>query len=447
MKPVNLSPVFLIGAALFLVGCGKQTNKQTDRQEWSSPQKVAETEDSLGGHASLHKWHDTIFAWQFQRDGVATRLLLDGERKSWSKQELSVGSRNISADPLVDEDGERLLLKRNYAENDRIRFELLCIRLAEGAQMTLDNEVKWTTDKQSFLGSVPENVRLHSGSVHLGDGLANNPEIYIPFSIDAETVAGKLFYRSHFNNGVFRSADSGKTWQLETISNFQGGAPTICRTKDYLYYFALRYPLPQYGLWFSRRSLEGDSWDAPEMITKTFGHDYGNYVAAATDDAVHVCWLDGRHEKTKLSIDPYEKNYEVAYCRRKDSDSGWSKEILLSKGLLFAYWPTMSVEGDKIVIAWAGIKTAKGSHGEYAPNDIYYAMSKDGGKSWTNPFKLTDGAKDGIVSGRPQVVLLNGVIHLVYVQGKMNLKQESPGLRKLNQSPWPIYYQQRPFPE
>ena len=148
-----------------------------------------------------------------------------------------------------------------------------------------------------------------------------------------------------------------------------------------------------------------------------------------------------------LLIDAYHGNYEVAYSRCRDSDGEWSKDVILSKGLKYAYCPVMSLEGDKIVIAWAGAQSAPDGHYEFDPNDIYYVTSNDGGKAWTKPMQVTNGAKDGLTAGRPQVALLNGVIHLFYIQGKMNLKELSPGLVKLNQSPWPIYYTQRPFPD
>ena len=72
--------------------------------------------------------------------------------------------------------------------------------------------------------------------------------------------------------------------------------------------------------------------------------------------------------------------------------------------------------------------------------------SADKGKTWTKPLRVTDNIAAGITAGVPKVVLLNGVIHLSYIQGKLNLKQESPGLTKLNQPSWPNYYQHRPFP-
>ena len=161
---------------------------------------------------------------------------------------------------------------------------------------------------------------------------------------------------------------------------------------------------------------------------------------------MHVCWLDSRHERRRANpVYPGRENYEVAYCHRKDSDASWSKDVILSKGLLYAYSPSISVEGENIVVAWAGANDKDG-HNEFWPNDIYYAISKDGGNTWTKPVRITEGFKDGITSGRPQVALHNGVIHLFYIQGKLNYEEVSAGMVKLNQPPWPIYYTQRPFP-
>jgi Neuraminidase (sialidase) len=106
----------------------------------------------------------------------------------------------------------------------------------------------------------------------------------------------------------------------------------------------------------------------------------------------------------------------------------------------------MSVDGNKIVIAWAGVQAASNWHSDFDPNDIYYVTSKDGGKTWAKLLRVTDNIKEGITAGDPHVILKDGIIHLTYIQGKMNLKQEMAGLVKLNQPPWPIYYQQMPFP-
>jgi Neuraminidase (sialidase) len=106
----------------------------------------------------------------------------------------------------------------------------------------------------------------------------------------------------------------------------------------------------------------------------------------------------------------------------------------------------MSVEGSNVVVAWAGAKSGNEGRNEWNASDIYYVFSKDGGNSWTKPIQVTDGFKSGMTSGRPQVAVRNGTIHLFYIQGKISYKQVSAGMVKLNQPPWPILYQQRPFP-
>ena len=220
-------------------------------------------------------------------------------------------------------------------------------------------------------------------------------------------------------------------------------APVMCRTKGRVYYCAGNNPL-----WSSRKSDGSGNWEEPRAIAETFAIVLGRFAVAAEGDTAHICWMDRRHNKWRLNFDgPPNENNEIFYRQRKDADADWSKETLLSKGLLYAYAPTITAEGNNVVVVWAGIRTADKQHTDMAPNDIYYVTSKDGGKNWTDPLKVTDGAKDGITSGMPQVALLNGTIHLLYIQGKSSgAKELSPDLTKLGSDPWPIYYTQRPFP-
>ena len=159
--------------------------------------------------------------------------------------------------------------------------------------------------------------------------------------------------------------------------------------------------------------------------------------------------MDLRHNKWRFNFDgPPVENNEIFYRRRKDSDPDWSKEVMLSKGLVYCYAPTISAEGNNVAVAWAGIPKADKLHTYMDPNDIFYVTSNDGGKTWAKPLKVTDVAKDGITCGMPQVMLLNGVIHLLYTQGATQSRTEpSPGLTKLGVGSWPIYYTQRPFPK
>jgi hypothetical protein len=357
----------------------------------------------------------------------------------------------------MDEDRHRVCFEKSYLENNQLVLPVLV------GQMTINGgfavhevtERQWHTDTKSLFGTTRPNVTLSEPGRRdwpgLGISLINGQDLYYPyclFGFEVTHSGSQLRVDSSKGpsiNGVFHSTDSGATWQIERISELQAWSPSICRSTGYYYYFAATMVARQGDqLWFTRKPLGANSWGPPVAVVTTYG---SSYIAASQDDLVHLCWLDRRHEKHRLNLTyPDRHNFEVAYCYRKDSDANWSHDVILSEGLLYAFSPSMSVEGDRIVVAWSGVKTAKDWHAPAFPNDIYYVTSADKGKTWTKPLRVTDNLSAGITAGEPKVLLLNGVIHLCYIQGKLRLKQESPGLTRLNQPPWPNYYKQRPFP-
>lgn len=381
----------------------------------------------------------------------------------WNEVQLEGVPRGyVWAYPAIDPNSDRVFFEQGYTENDQLVMNVLIGRMGERIVVRDVIERRWSAEKASLFNETLPNVRLNDPGERrrlsgLGRGIMNGQYLYIPYCLDSRVVTyrgkSQINKPGPFNNGVLHSTNAGMTWQMERISESHSALPSIGTTKEYYYYLAAN-SAPKVGegweLWFSRKAKDGDSWDAPKVVSKTFCSSAlsWKYVVEAQADTIHICWMDQRHEKTRLNpVYPQRRNYEIAYRQRKDSDTDWSKDIILSKGLLYSFAPCMSVEGDNIVVAWAGVKTAKDWHTEYAPNDIFYVTSKDGGQNWSKPLKVTDGAKNGITSGEPQVALQKGIIHLFYIQGQLNSKQESLGLRKLNQPPWPIYYAQRPFPK
>jgi hypothetical protein len=453
MKNINrtILAILLACTNLMLIGCSNKPPDQLD-QKWTPPVAVSASENGVCDWFYLHKCQDTIIGIRPLRGGSGQCLFLNRTNNSWS--ELSLTGDYTWGYAAIDRKNKQMLVPMGYAENEQLVMNALIGTISESVGLRDITEKKWITDKKTLFGETGSNVRLNETGrregIGLGLGILNGSEVDIPYSLHATTILPPNIYsRGPFNNGVFHSGDSGKNWQVEQIFDFNAGAPDICRTKNYYYCFVIRDPIPRYGIWFSRKAIHGDAWDAPKSITKTFANADGRYVSAVEGDTVNVCWMDRRHNKWRFNFGaPPVENNEIFYRQRKDADKDWDKEVLLSKGLLYSYAPTISAEGDKVVVAWAGIQTAGKWHTLNDPNDIYYVTSKDGGKMWTNPLKVTDGAKDGITAGYPQVVLLNNVIHLLYTQGKGEKPQElSPGLTKLGQGPWPIYYTQRPFPD
>ena len=120
---------------------------------------------------------------------------------------------------------------------------------------------------------------------------------------------------------------------------------------------------------------------------------------------------------------------ELYYRSRKDSDATWTKEILLSKGVDFVFDPKMGVEGDRIVVVFGGYtKDGNQAVARPHPSDVFVTTSRDGGKTWRPPARVTDNAKAGVCSTRPEVMLYKGNIHLFYEAGA-------------------LMYQRRAFPE
>jgi hypothetical protein len=430
------------------VGCQKQDVPLA--QDWSVPGKVTDTMDSLTGGILLYSWHNNVIALQGLNDDSAKVFLFNSSNNSWIQSSLSGTPRGYQWNwPAFDKNSDRVFFEQGYMENNRLKMSVLVGRLTTEANLTLVDtaENKWESDKDAFFGKTASNVQLNDLTgkrdwPELGIGFINGIDMYIPYCLNGHTVISRAAWDGPYSDGVFHTSDSGKTWRIEKILNIHAGGPSICKSSDSYYYFAINPTNSQ--LLFSRKVVATDGWTSPEPVTRTLG---GYYIAVPQDDVVHLCWQDRRHENHRLNLEyPNRGNFEVAYCQRKDSDSEWSRDIILSKGLLYSYAPSMSVAGDKIVVAWAGVQTAKDWHTDFDPNDIYYITSNDGGKTWAKPLRVTDNIKAGITAGDPRVMLLNGVIHLFYIQGKMNLKELSPGLTKLNQPPWPIYYTQRPFP-
>jgi hypothetical protein len=457
-----ISLVFQVGIVVFLVGCGKQP-VQLDRS-WSSPVKVTESQDGLARSGSFDKWHDTIIFLKDQYDRstdtstYSVMVYNNDSSKSWTQWPSSAlrGGYNLYASAF-DRVSDRIMFEQGHIKNNQLQMSAAFLRITNNNGFQIEAEREWMADKKSLLGETRLNAGLteynepgQKAWPHLGPGIIDGADLYIPFCVDGFTYINKYTSaRGPYSNGVFHSADYGTTWQIERISDFYTVVPTICRTKNYYYYFASRYGDVNQGLvlWFSRKSVSGGEWDSPATVKKPLPYG-GRDVALAEGDTVHVCWLDCRHEKKYLNINLFPVpnlysdygNYEIAYCQRKDPDAEWSQDVILSEGVLFSFFPTMSVEGDKIVIAWSGSEKKRDRrHTTY--NDIYYVTSKDGGKTWAKPLKVTDGAKDGIQTGELQVLVQNGAIHLFYIQGK-----ENPRRGIGNQGPWLVYHQQRPFP-
>jgi hypothetical protein len=438
---------------ILLVGCREQRDAQTG--VWSKPEEMAKSSDSLSTSFSLYKWNSSLLAIGGDSGTFASRVL-DEDGKNWK----TLSTANPGWLPMnVDSRQNRFVVSRATIWTNSVNAQFVIGSLSPDGRFISETTTHLILQQSKLFPNDRPDLEMSPWgrpvqAMFVG-GAMDDAEIRVPYTINANSIERRghqIIGKSALDvsaNGVFASSDGGQTWRDETISIRESLTPTVCRTRGFYYYFALAgQGGSPFELWYSRSAVGSTSWDRPETLNKTGADNYGSNLHTLADgDTVHLCWLDCRHEKTSFSLmHPRSENYEVAYCHRKDTDSCWGKDVILSEGLRYAYSPSISVEGDKVVVAWAGVKSDKDGRNEWNPSDIYYVTSKDGGKTWAKPMQVTDGFKNGITSGKPQVALYHNVIHLFYIQGKLNYQEVSSGAAKLNQPPWPIYYTQRPFP-
>jgi hypothetical protein len=447
--------VFLAWIVVFLVGQIRWTI-QLD-QGWSPPAVVTSTENAYSGGGELCKWHDTLilvqsrYDWSSKSSSGSIVVRNNDSSNSWTQLPILSQAVGLFDCPALDPANDRIMYQDGYIESNELHMSAIFFRMAANKALQAEAERSWTRNQESLLGKTGPNVTLSEPAVRahqpsrtypgLGMGVLEDADVYVPYSLEANTfIPPNTTSDGPYSGGVFHSRDLGASWQLEPVSNFYMFNSSVYKTKANYYFLAFG----QGALWFSLKSIENSLWDKPKAITKTVTlGTQGRYSATTEGDTVHICWLDNRHERWTFNLDhPGRGNYEVAYTRRKDSDASWHKAVILSRRIMFAYSPSISVEGDKVVVAWAGAQTAHAWPFEGDPSDIYYATSKDGGKTWSKPLQVTDHAQDGITSGSARVAVQNGVIYLFYAQGKYDRKAQVR-----NQGSWPVYYQQRPFPD
>jgi len=148
----------------------------------------------------------------------------------------------------------------------------------------------------------------------------------------------------------------------------------------------------------------------------------GAFLAEAADRTLHLCWMD-MHLKQGLGFFIYgdwdigRKDNQVYYHNYRENDGKWSKGIKLSGSLSYCEHPSMSVEGDRIVVVWHNLGEKRGitkRPSPYTSAAIYYAISKNAGRTWSSPMKIEHSEDSAGSLPCPQVILHQKVIHVFY---------------------------------
>lgn len=376
---------------------------------------------------------------------------LENDGTNWTKRSFSLTVDIPNVTPQSDPASTRIILHDGDADYGNVRdgqfqARIVCcsVEPAIGLRRVFDRSLTLSTKELLGTNTIPTcdipfppiwkplgPPRILPQEGRLGGSLLLGNDIYVAYSVGCGSLYGPNLVASTGPNqaGLLYGNVNGSRWTKLKLLDIDTSWHDVFATRENLYFLAgtgrglernLRPGLRSVRLARTMNSIRGSEIVAPHF----FPNPSGKYSAVTEDDIIHLTWLDHRHERdhpirSMLTDTPsLEGNWELYYRSRKDSDSEWKKEILLSKGLDFTYDPDMAVQGKHVVVVFAGYKKDKNrAVARLHPSDIFFTTSFDGGKTWKLPTRITDNAKTGLSSTRPQVVLHNGVIHLFYVAG------------------------------
>jgi hypothetical protein len=150
---------------------------------------------------------------------------------------------------------------------------------------------------------------------------------------------------------------------------------------------------------FRRSGDSGKTWGPEKSLTS---HGKGAYdpVIAASRKRVFVVWEDHRHGQPEIYLRVSE-----------DVGETFGPEIRVTTDLQGSRWP------------WIALDRAGALHIVHEKSDggvsqVYYLASKDGGKTFSQPFRLSS---PGVDSGEPRLLVdSHGKLHVVYRVGDGN---------------------------
>ena len=154
-----------------------------------------------------------------------------------------------------------------------------------------------------------------------------------------------------------------------------------------------------YAVWASNagRVVLGRSADAGRSFT------VAPIASGASDDAdaaaagtPRVAWsAAGGGEHGTLHV-VFDREAHVMYTRSTDGGRQWSEAQVLDDHAAGARLPTIgATSGGRVDVAWWD------SRSHSAGNDVYYASSADGGRSWSTNVRITDRVVDRTIGSWP----------------------------------------------
>ncbi|MGQ0536071.1 MAG: sialidase family protein [Methanobacteriota archaeon] len=218
-----------------------------------------------------------------------------------------------------------------------------------------------------------------------------NGNVYVAWT--AIALPGNLFYRS---------TDGGRTWSMPVVLN---DVPTALHGPGGMY-VAVGHGGPIY--------VSGCGDGGPQVtVSKDAGETFSGFAMAvpATDEGMEaefrsgmVCMVaaddtDGPHSGNVYLAwsDTRNGDRDIYFARSDDEGSSWSEPVRLNKddGANDQFFPAVSVSPSGVVdVVWYDRRNDP----ENRLLDLYHVYSLDGGRTWSDDFRVTDVSSDPVWS-------------------------------------------------
>ena len=425
LTPVKLVILAIVGLLLIwiLISWAKTFVPPTVDTKWSKPIPMENVN-------FLCHWNG--YAVAIGRGGVFRVL---NEAGQWEEKTVPgfEAEKNESCAPIiVDPHGpQAVFFDITFSNKVQAIHSFICLTMSPQKKPLVGERIPLQKDVQHLFGEVSSSSGFKREiRFFCHEGFAETSEFYIPYSASTEDITERITSTGTRQQtsqagpsqcGLFWSPDRGQSWQVMRLAQFNtAGQSAVRRAGNTFCYLAAD---SAHSLWVSTRTSASSNWSQPKLLCDTLKTG-DQFLTGGDKGTLHLCWMDMRLKKG-LGFFIYgdwdigRKNNQVFYRNYRDNDGQWSKEKRLSGNLSYCERPSMSVEGRRIVVVWHNLgertpKTVTRKASPYARAAIYYATSKDDGRTWSRPVKIKGSENSAGMYPCPKVILHQRVIHVFY---------------------------------
>jgi len=223
-----------------------------------------------------------------------------------------------------------------------------------------------------------------------GGGVVGSPGGTHPLAIDGKTVYAGWFQGGRIH--LRTSADGGATWGDSAAVTSGHAALYPCSLELAGGVLHLFWPDSRHrGLWepYYKQSTDGGAtWS--EEVRLSPGTDLFRWATAVSGKSVHLAWFN-KHllEKVPAGDQTWTWTWgEIYYQHSTDGGVTWDKPVRLTQPDSTACRPSIAASGRYVHVTWLDNRDARQKPGW--DWEIYYKRSTDGGATWGPDVRMSD---------------------------------------------------------